>query len=119
MRSQLTDPSGARARPGRDYTFGCKRILFSSDFLPALQRPNVELVTEPIAARRARRAAHRRRARCTSSTASIWATGFKTNDFMFPMEITGVGGESLHDALGRGPARAPRHHACRASPTCS
>ena len=28
-----------------DYTFGCKRILFSSEFLPALERPNVELVT--------------------------------------------------------------------------
>ena len=29
-----------------DYTFGCKRILFSSSFLPALQRSNVALVTE-------------------------------------------------------------------------
>ena len=35
-----------------DYTFGCKRVLFSSHFLPALQRPNVELVTDPISASR-------------------------------------------------------------------
>ena len=29
-----------------DYTFGCKRVLFSSYFLPALARPDVEVVTE-------------------------------------------------------------------------
>ena len=27
----------------------------------------------------------------------IWGTGFRTNDFMFPMEITGAGGRSLRD----------------------
>ena len=47
MRSQLKDPE-LRRKAWPDYTFGCKRILFSSDFLPALQRANVELVTEPI-----------------------------------------------------------------------
>ena len=39
----------------------------------------------------------------------IWATGFKTNDFMFPMEITGSGGRSLREQLGRGRPRPPRH----------
>ena len=28
----------------------------------------------------------------------IWATGFHTNEFMFPMEIAGAGGRSLRDA---------------------
>ena len=51
-----------------DYTFGCKRILFSSYFLPRSQRPNVELVTEPIARPDAAGLVHRRR-RATSSTA--------------------------------------------------
>jgi len=32
-----------------DYTIGCKRILFSDTYYPALQNPNVELVTDPIA----------------------------------------------------------------------
>jgi cation diffusion facilitator CzcD-associated flavoprotein CzcO len=31
-----------------DYTIGCKRILLSSDYYPALQRPNVDLITDPI-----------------------------------------------------------------------
>ena len=48
MRSQLKDPA-VRAKAWPDYTFGCKRVLFSSHYLPALQRPNVELVTDAIA----------------------------------------------------------------------
>ncbi|GAA3105534.1 NAD(P)/FAD-dependent oxidoreductase [Pseudonocardia yunnanensis] len=31
-----------------DFTIGCKRILLSSDYYPALTRPNVELVTEKV-----------------------------------------------------------------------
>lgn len=36
----------ARLRPS--YRIGCKRILVSDDFYPALQQPNVDLVTSPI-----------------------------------------------------------------------
>ena len=100
MRSQLKDP-GVRRRAWPDYTFGCKRVLFSSYFLAALQRANVELVTDAIT-------------RFTPTgivTADgvereldcvIWATGFKTTDFMFPMEISGVGGESLRERWSDG-----------------
>ena len=45
MRWQLRDRE-LRRKVWPDYTFGCKRVLFSSHFLPALQRPNVELVTD-------------------------------------------------------------------------
>ena len=31
-----------------DYPFGCKRVLLSNDYYPALMRPNVELVTGPL-----------------------------------------------------------------------
>lgn len=95
MRRQLRDPE-VRRKAWPDYTFGCKRVLFSSHFLPALQRPNVELVTEPIAAVTAdgiRTADGAERA----VDCIIWGTGFKTNDFMFPMEITGFGGRRLRD----------------------
>jgi len=47
LRSQVTDPA-LRARLTPDYTIGCKRILLSSDYYPALQRPNVSLVTDHI-----------------------------------------------------------------------
>ncbi len=45
MRWQLRDPE-VRRKAWPDYTFGCKRVLFSSHYLPALQRPNVELVVD-------------------------------------------------------------------------
>jgi cation diffusion facilitator CzcD-associated flavoprotein CzcO len=100
MRSQLEDPR-LRRMAWPDYTFGCKRILFSSHYLPALQRPNVELVTDAIA-------------RVTPTgivTAGgavheldcvIWATGFKTTNFVFPMRITGSGGVDLHEQWSDG-----------------
>ena len=100
MRSQLKDPE-VRRKAMPDYTFGCKRILFSSYFLPALQRPNVELVTEPITRitptglQTADGAGH-------EVDCIIWATGFRTNDFMFPMEITGTDGRSLREAWAGG-----------------
>ena len=32
----------------------------------------------------------------------IWATGFRTNDFMFPMEIIGAGERTLREAWAEG-----------------
>ncbi len=100
MRWQLRDPE-LRRKVWPDYTFGCKRVIFSSHFLPALGRPNVDLVTEPIE-------------RMTPNgvvTADgckhevdcvIYGTGFKTNDFMFPMEVTGSGGRTLREEWAGG-----------------
>jgi cation diffusion facilitator CzcD-associated flavoprotein CzcO len=100
MRWQLRDP-GLRQKVWPDYTFGCKRILFSSWFLPTLARDNVELVADPIA----------RLSEGGVVTADgverdvdciIHGTGFRTTEFMFPMEITGAGGRSLRDAWTAG-----------------
>ncbi|HEX5225289.1 MAG TPA: NAD(P)/FAD-dependent oxidoreductase [Solirubrobacteraceae bacterium] len=95
MRSQLQDED-VRERVWPDYTFGCKRILFSSRFLPALQRSNVELVTDAIVSVQPEglltEAGTLHPADCI-----VWATGFRTNDFMFPMRITGSGGRELDD----------------------
>ncbi|WP_067897510.1 flavin-containing monooxygenase [Nocardia vaccinii] len=93
MRSQLRD-SDIRAKAWPDYSFGCKRILFSSAFLPALQKPNVELVTDaieqitPAGIRTGDGREH-------EFDAIVYATGFRTNDFMLPMAVTGVGGRTL------------------------
>ncbi len=100
MRWQLKDPA-LREKVWPDYTFGCKRILFSSNFLPALERPNVQLVTEPISAL------------CPEGVLTtdgvlhqidtlIYATGFKTNDFMLPMRVSGAGGRLLSQAWSGG-----------------
>lgn len=47
MLKTVKDPS-LRERLTPRYTMGCKRILVSDDYLPALTRPNVDVVTEPI-----------------------------------------------------------------------
>jgi hypothetical protein len=103
MRSQLRDPE-LRGKVWPDYTFGCKRVLFSSHYLPALARANVELVTEPI-----ERVLPEGILTCDGRVHAldciIWGTGFKTNDFMFPMRVLGGDGEDLREAWAAG-ARA-------------
>ncbi|MFU8896910.1 MAG: flavin-containing monooxygenase, partial [Gammaproteobacteria bacterium] len=49
LRRQVDDPAlVAKLTP--DYAMGCKRVLLSNDFYPAISAPNVELVTTPIRA---------------------------------------------------------------------
>ena len=100
MRRQLKDPE-LRRKVWPDYTFGCKRVLVSSFFLPALQRENVGLVTDPIA-RIAPEGIVTADGRLHSVDCIVWATGFKTNDFMFPMEVTGSEGRDLREAWANG-----------------
>ncbi len=49
LREQVPDPQ-LRAKLTPRYRIGCKRMLISNDYYPALQQPNVELVTDSIAA---------------------------------------------------------------------
>jgi cation diffusion facilitator CzcD-associated flavoprotein CzcO len=49
LRSQVPDP-GLRAKLTPHYGWGCKRVLLSNDYLPALGRTNVGVVTDPIEA---------------------------------------------------------------------
>jgi cation diffusion facilitator CzcD-associated flavoprotein CzcO len=53
LRRQVRDPA-LRAKLRPHFTIGCKRVLISNDWYPALCRPNVELVTEAISEVRAR-----------------------------------------------------------------
>ena len=101
MRWQVRDRA-LRRKVWPDYTWGCKRILFSSWFLPALQRPNVELVTDPIA-RLSPRGIVTRNGLEREVDCIIYGTGFRTTEFMFPMEIVGAGGRTLRDAWSDGP----------------
>jgi cation diffusion facilitator CzcD-associated flavoprotein CzcO len=44
----FADRPDLKAKLTPDFTIGCKRILLSSDYYPALTRPNVEVVTEKV-----------------------------------------------------------------------
>ena len=100
MRWQLRDPEVRRNAWPR-YTFGCKRVLFSSHYLPALQRPNVELVATPIA-RFVGPGLVTADGVLREVDCVIWGTGFRTTEFMFPMEIAGAGGRSLREEWAGG-----------------
>jgi cation diffusion facilitator CzcD-associated flavoprotein CzcO len=100
MRRQLKDPE-VRRKVWPDYTFGCKRVLFSSFWLPALQRANVDVVTEPITKVTPTGVVTADGVEHAVDTI-IYGTGFKTTDFMFPMRITGAGGRTLDDAWAEG-----------------
>jgi cation diffusion facilitator CzcD-associated flavoprotein CzcO len=101
MRRQLRGHPELRERVWPGYTWGCKRVLFSSTFLPTLARDDVELVTAPIE-RLAPEGVVTRDGRTHAVDCVIYGTGFRTVDFMFPMEITGAGGRRLADAWAQG-----------------
>ena len=48
LHSQVSDPQ-LRTRLTPHFRLGCKRVLLSNDYYPALSQPNVEVVTDPIA----------------------------------------------------------------------
>src|SRR5699024_8836389 len=47
LRLQIRDPQ-LRAKVTPDFQIGCKRMLISNNYYPALARENVEVVTDPI-----------------------------------------------------------------------
>jgi cyclohexanone monooxygenase len=48
LRRQVPDPA-LRRKLTPDYALGCKRVLLTNDWLPALTQPNVDVVTSSIA----------------------------------------------------------------------
>ncbi|WP_028225158.1 flavin-containing monooxygenase [Paraburkholderia ferrariae] len=89
-----------RAKLTPDYLLGCKRVLLSSDYYPAIAQPNVELVTDAIREVVAdgivtADGTHR------SFDALICGTGFQVNDVDAPFRVTGAGGADLGTAWRR------------------
>ncbi|SDG62983.1 Predicted flavoprotein CzcO associated with the cation diffusion facilitator CzcD [Sinosporangium album] len=97
---QVADPD-LRAELTPDYTIGCKRILISNDFYPALQRDNVSLVTDPVAEIRERTivdAAGREH----EVDAIVYGTGFTVTGGLSVPHVTGRGGLRIQEAWKNG-----------------
>ena len=96
MRKQTKAKPGLFEKVWPDYPVGCKRILFSDNYLPALAEPNVDLVTDKISEITADGVVT---ADGTHHPVDviIWGTGFKVQEFLAPMAIKGAGGRDLHD----------------------
>ena len=99
-----------------DYPIGCKRILISNDWYPAIMRPDVEVVDQPIdliEPDAVITADGRRR----PADVLIFATGFATTDFLGHIPVTGDHGGTLAEAWRDG-ARAYRGTAVPGFPNC-
>jgi len=94
LRRQVKDPE-LRRRLEPDFPIGCKRILFSNDWYPALARDHVDVVTsgvtaiEPTGVRAADGTLH-------EADVLIWGTGFSATDFLKTVRVTGRDGVDLH-----------------------
>jgi cation diffusion facilitator CzcD-associated flavoprotein CzcO len=103
LRRQVRDPA-LRAKLVPTYPIGAKRVLFNDDYYPALGRPNVRLVTDAIE-RIEQRGVRTRDGELHAADVIIYATGFKSTEFLAPMSIMGRNGRNLHEDWRNG-ARA-------------
>ncbi len=96
LQQSVKDPV-LRAKLTPDYPLGCKRILISNDYYPALCRHNVSVVTEAISEVTAH-AIKTKDGQHHEVDAIIYGTGFAATDFLAPMKITGRDGIELNQA---------------------
>jgi cation diffusion facilitator CzcD-associated flavoprotein CzcO len=95
LHRQVKDP-WLRRQLTPDFTPGCKRMLISSDYYPALQRDNCKLIDWPIATispvgiRTSDGIEHH-------LDAIVFATGYDVHLNGPPYPVTGLGGRSLAD----------------------
>jgi cation diffusion facilitator CzcD-associated flavoprotein CzcO/acetyl esterase/lipase len=97
----ITDPA-LRARLQPPYPLGCKRLIYSNDFYPALARASTELVTEGIeriTPTGVRTADGRERA----LDVLVCATGFDTTHLLASLAVRGRGGQLLSETWAAGP----------------
>ncbi|MHA7833988.1 MAG: flavin-containing monooxygenase, partial [Algiphilus sp.] len=100
IRKSIKDPA-LRAQVTPDYTIGCKRILMSDDYYPALTRANVTVNTDGV-----------ERVHADSITDGagrnhpvdtiIYGTGFQVSDPIGPMSVVGSDGREIRESWKEG-----------------
>jgi cation diffusion facilitator CzcD-associated flavoprotein CzcO len=103
MRQQISDPELIE-KVTPDYTIGCKRILPSNRWYPALDQPNVELVTAGVKEVRPNSIVSEDGVE-REVDAIVFGTGFHVTDMPATRYVRGRNGELLFDAWRNG-ARA-------------
>ena len=98
---QVADPA-LRDTLRPEYPIGCKRILISSDFYPALGLANVELLAQAAAGFTATGVVAADGS-VREVDAIVCATGFETVDPLAHLPVLGAGGRTLADAWRDGP----------------
>ena len=110
MRKQISDP-GLLEKVTPDYTIGCKRILPSNKWYPALDQANVELVTQAIKEVRPRSILIEDGTEREVDTI-ILGTGFAVTDMPVARQVRGRDGKLMVESWGG----SPRAHLGTAMP---
>lgn len=100
LEAQVADPA-LRDQLMPDYPIGCKRILASDSYFPALQCDRATLITDPIDRIERDSIVTTDEVRRPVDTI-IYATGFNPWDQMEGVEIIGRGGLTMNQYLSRG-----------------
>lgn len=79
-----------------EHPMGCKRLVFSSDYLPALTRPNVEVVTSPARSLRTRSVVTEDGTEREVDLV-VCATGYAAADYLAGLDVIGEDGATLRE----------------------
>ena len=93
-----------RSKLTPDHPMGCKRLVFSSDYLPALTRSNVEVVNSPARYLKARSLVTEDGTE-REVDAVVCATGYAAADYLGQLDVSGEQGTTLREVWSR---RSPR-----------
>jgi cation diffusion facilitator CzcD-associated flavoprotein CzcO len=96
LKKFIKDPE-LREKLTPDYPIGCKRILMSNDYYPALAQDHVEVINQGISEVTATGVVDSE-GKHHDVDVIIYGTGFQATDFLTPMTITGRDGIALNDA---------------------
>lgn len=100
MARAIKDPE-LRARLTPDYRIGCKRILLSSTYYPALAQPNVDVVSSGLAEVRGSTAVAADGTEAEVD-AIVFGTGFHVTDMPIAERVVGADGRTLAEAWKNG-----------------
>lgn len=91
---RTVDDEELRRKLTPDHPMGCKRLVFSSDYLAALTRPNVEVVTSPARYLRARSLVTEDGTEREVDLV-VCATGYAAADYLGELDVSGERGITL------------------------
>jgi cation diffusion facilitator CzcD-associated flavoprotein CzcO len=101
LENSVNDPE-LREKLRPTYRAACKRLIMSEDFYDAIQRPNANLVTQAIE-QLEKSGVRTRDGRLHELDVLIFATGFRVDRFVRPMQVVGREGVLLDDVWKGGP----------------
>lgn len=101
MKAEIPNAPDLWAKLTPDYNPGCKRVIISDDYYPAVANPKSHLETGKIA-RITETGIELDNGTHHAHDTIVLATGFRTVEFLYPINVTGTQGRALSDIWAGG-----------------